>query len=79
MLNKVMRDPKKWCLKLEIRCGYTLETNGLPEQRHSKLLLRNDKPFQVLEHINNNAYKLDLLGEMVLVQVLMFLFYLPLM
>jgi hypothetical protein len=34
-----------------------------PTQRKSKLLPRGDGLFQVLERINDNAYKLDLLGE----------------
>ena len=34
-----------------------------PAQRRSKLLPRGNDPFQVLERINNNAYKLDLPDE----------------
>jgi hypothetical protein len=34
-----------------------------PTQRKSKLLPRGDGQFQVLERINDNAYKLDLPGE----------------
>ncbi|PON53631.1 hypothetical protein PanWU01x14_200690 [Parasponia andersonii] len=34
-----------------------------PVQRHSNLLPRGDGPFQMLERINNNAYRLDLPGE----------------
>jgi len=34
-----------------------------PVQRRSKLLPRGDGPFQILERINDNAYKLDLPGE----------------
>ncbi|KAG8497231.1 hypothetical protein CXB51_008425 [Gossypium anomalum] len=34
-----------------------------PAQRKSKLLPRGDGPFQVLERINDNSYKLDLPGE----------------
>ncbi|XP_012439912.1 uncharacterized protein LOC105765390 [Gossypium raimondii] len=34
-----------------------------PAQRRSKLLPRGDSPFQVLERINENSYKLDLPGD----------------
>ena len=34
-----------------------------PVKRRSKLLPRGDGPFQVLERINDNAYKLELPGE----------------
>ena len=34
-----------------------------PVQRCNKLLPKGDGPFQVVEHINDNAYKLDLPGE----------------
>ena len=34
-----------------------------PNQRKSKLQPRGDGPFQVLESINDNAYKIDLPGE----------------
>ena len=32
-------------------------------QRKSKLMLRGDRPFQVLDKINDNAYKIDLPGK----------------
>jgi len=34
-----------------------------PEQRRSKLMPRVDGPFQIIEMINDNAYKVDLPGE----------------
>ncbi|KAI3448669.1 hypothetical protein Pfo_005334 [Paulownia fortunei] len=34
-----------------------------PKHRRSKLLPRGDGPFQVVERINDNAYKLELPGE----------------
>ena len=33
------------------------------DHRKSKLQPRGDDPFQVLKKINDNAYKVDLLGE----------------
>ena len=40
-----------------------LRKERFPAQRRSKLLPRGDGPFQVLEHVNDNAYKLELPGE----------------
>ena len=40
-----------------------LRKERFPEQRKSKLMPRGDGPFQILERINDNAYKLDLPGE----------------
>jgi hypothetical protein len=34
-----------------------------PKQRKSKLMLQIDGHFQIIERINDNAYKIDLLGE----------------
>ena len=34
-----------------------------PTQRKSKLAPRGDGPFQVIQRINDNAYKIDLLGK----------------
>jgi len=34
-----------------------------PEQRRSKLMPRGDGPYQIIERINDNAYKVYLLGE----------------
>ncbi|XP_073139089.1 uncharacterized protein [Henckelia pumila] len=39
------------------------EKERFPEKRRSKLLPRGDGPFQVLEQINDNVYKLDLPGS----------------
>ena len=35
----------------------------IPAHRKSKLQPRGDEPFQILKRINDNAYKVDLLGE----------------
>ena len=34
-----------------------------PEQRRSKLMPQGDGPFQIIERINDKAYKVDLPGE----------------
>ena len=34
-----------------------------PKQRKSELQPREDRPFQVLERINDNAYRIDIPGE----------------
>jgi hypothetical protein len=34
-----------------------------PEQRRSKLMPREDGPYQIIKKINDNAYKVDLPGE----------------
>jgi hypothetical protein len=54
--KKVVFGPGDWvCLHLRKDC--------FPEKRRSKLLPRGDGPFQVVERINDNAYKLDLPSE----------------
>ena len=40
-----------------------MRKEGFPARRRSKIHPRGDGPFQVLERINDNAYKLDLPGE----------------
>jgi len=40
-----------------------LRKDRFPSQRKSKLQPRGDRPFKVLERINDNAYKIDLPGE----------------
>ena len=54
--RKVIFEPGDW-VWLHMR------KERFPLQRKSKLLPRGDGPFQVLERINDNAYKLDLPGE----------------
>ncbi|KAK4841756.1 hypothetical protein QYF36_009976 [Acer negundo] len=43
--------------------GFHMRKERFPVQRLSILLPRGDGPFQVIERINDNAYKLDLPGE----------------
>ena len=40
-----------------------LRKERFSNQRKSKLMPRGDGPFKVLQHINNNAYKLELPSE----------------
>ena len=40
-----------------------LERERFPEQRKLKLQPKGDGPFQVLEMVNDNAYKIDLPGK----------------
>jgi hypothetical protein len=54
--KKVVFEPRDW-VWLHLRKDRFLE------KRRSKLLPRGDGPFQVVERINDNAYKLDLPGE----------------
>jgi len=40
-----------------------LRKERFPAQQKTKLMPRADSPFEVLERINDNAYKVDLPGE----------------
>ncbi|GKU89681.1 hypothetical protein SLEP1_g3787 [Rubroshorea leprosula] len=57
----------KGCKKVVFELGdwvwVHMRKKRLPTQRHSKLQPRGDGPFQVIARINDNAYKLELLGE----------------
>jgi hypothetical protein len=54
--KKVVFEPGDWV-------WLHLRKDRFSEKRRSKLLPRGDGPFQVVERINDNAYKLDLPGE----------------
>jgi hypothetical protein len=54
--KKVVFEPGDWV-------WLHLRKDHFPEKWSSKLLPRGDGPFQVVERINDNAYKLDLPGE----------------
>jgi len=41
-----------------------LRKERFPSERKRKLMLRADGPFEVLERINDNAYKINLPGTM---------------
>jgi len=40
-----------------------LRKEGFPAKRKTKLMPRADDPFEILERINDNAYKVDLPGD----------------
>jgi hypothetical protein len=40
-----------------------IQKERFPEQKRYKLMPRGDEPFQILERINDNAYKVDIPGE----------------
>jgi len=46
---------------IEFRCICTRKK--FPECKRSKLMLREDDPFQILERINDNVYKVNILSE----------------
>ena len=54
--KKVVFEPRDWV-------WVHMRKERFPEQRKSKLQPRGDGPFQVLERINDNAYKVELPGE----------------
>ena len=54
--RQVVFEPEDWV-------WVHMRKKRFPTQGSSKLLPRGDGPFQVLERINDNAYKLDLSGE----------------
>ncbi|KAF3679682.1 hypothetical protein FXO37_03724 [Capsicum annuum] len=62
--QKVVRRANKGRRKLILESGdwvwVHLRKDRFPSQRNAKLMPRGDGPFQVLEKINDNAYKIDL-------------------
>ncbi|KAL4388719.1 hypothetical protein GQ457_09G017860 [Hibiscus cannabinus] len=60
LLTKSTKVDTKLSLNLEIGCGLHMRKERFPNHRKTKLDPRGDGPFQVLERINNNAYKIDL-------------------
>ncbi|KAK8669782.1 hypothetical protein V6N13_104551 [Hibiscus sabdariffa] len=61
--NKANKGRKQVIFELGDWVWLHMRKERFPTQRRSKLLPRGDDPFQVLERINDNAYKLDLPSE----------------
>lgn len=58
------QDNKLWIsVTIEPRDWVHMRKEHFPPERMSKLQLRRDGLFEVLEKFNDNAHKLDLLGE----------------
>ena len=57
------KNMKKVVLELGDQVWEHIRKERFPKQRKSKLQPRGDKPFQVLERINDNAYKIDIPSE----------------
>jgi len=53
---RVLFEPKDWV-------WFPMRKEQFSAQRHSKLLPRGDGLFLMIEKINDNTYKLDILGE----------------
>ena len=51
---------RRWFFNLETSCGSTLARRDFHPKRKNKLMPRVDGPFEVLERINDDAYRVDL-------------------
>ena len=60
LLQELTKDGRKSFFNSLIGFGYIFRNELFPSQRKKKLHPRGKDPYQVLERINNNAYKIDL-------------------
>jgi len=54
-----------WSSSAEILFGFILERKGFHPRGGHKLMIRGDGPFQVIEKVGDNVYKLQLSCDMV--------------